>query len=138
MDLELPIITLRYLALLALFYAALTMFVAHLRIRLRVGFGDGGQQLLARAVRAHGNLSECLPVAILVIGTVEALGLNRGLVHAALLLFVATRLSHVYAMFDLAPPSRRYLFARVFGAAGTWFVVAASAVALAVLAFGVS
>ena len=138
MDVELPIVTLRYLALLALFYAALTMFVAHLRIRLRVGFGDGGQQLLGRAIRAHGNLSECLPVAILVIGSVEALGLDRVLVHAALLLFVATRLSHIYAIFDLAPPSRRYIFARIFGAAGTWFVVAASSVTLAVLAFGAS
>lgn len=132
---ELPIITIRYLVLLALIHSALAITVVALRFRLRVAFGDGGHEMLRRAIRAHGNLSEYLPLAVLVIGSLEALGVSGALIHLAMVLLVAARLSHLFAMFNLDLKSRRYFLSRVFGAGATWLVITVSALTLIIAAF---
>lgn len=132
---ELPIITFRYLALLALIHSALAITVVALRFRLRVAFGDGGHEILHRAIRAHGNLSEYLPLAVLLVGSLEILGTSTVMVHSAMTLLVLARLSHLFSMFNLDLRSRRYFLSRVFGAGTTWLVITLSAVALAIAAF---
>lgn len=132
---ELPIVTLRYLALLALIHSALAITVVRLRFRLQVAFGDGGHEILRRAIRAHGNLSEYLPLAVLLVGSLEALGTNLAAIHLAMALLILARLSHLFSMFNLDLRSRRYFYSRVFGAGTTWLVITFSAVALAVAAF---
>lgn len=132
---EVPIVTIRYLALLALLHSATAITVVILRFRLRVAFGDGGHEILRRAIRAHGNLSEYLPLAILAVGSLEVMDVNTTLIHAALAFLIAARLSHVAAMFTLNLKSRQYLPLRVFGAGGTGLVITASALGLLVVAF---
>ncbi len=63
----LPLVTALYAALLALLAVALGAWVATLRVRHRVGLGDGGQSRLTRAIRAHGNLLETAPLALLLL-----------------------------------------------------------------------
>ncbi len=133
--LELPIVTIRYLGLLALIHSGLAITVIALRFRLQVAFGDGGHEVLGRAIRAHGNLSEYLPLAVLLVGSLEALGSDAAVIHIAMVLLVLARLSHAFAMFSLDLRSRLYFLSRVFGAATTWLVVTLSAAALVITTF---
>ena len=132
---ELPVVTFRYLALLALIHSGLAITVVTLRFRLQVAFGDGGHEVLRRAIRAHGNLSEYLPLAVLLVGALEALGSDSAVIHIAMALLVLARLSHAFAMFSLDLRSRLYFRSRVFGAGATWLVVTLSAAALMIATF---
>lgn len=127
---QLPSITFAYLALLALIHSALAITVVALRFRYRVAFGDGGHETLARAIRAHGNLSEYLPLAILLIGALEVLGVAAPAIHGSLATLVIARLAHAAAMFSRDLTSPRYFVTRIFGAGATWLIMTLAAVLL--------
>jgi uncharacterized protein len=69
-----PFCTAIYAALLGLLAALLTVNVIVNRVRSKVDVGDGGVAGLAQAIRAHGNFAEQVPLALLLIGFVEAFG----------------------------------------------------------------
>jgi uncharacterized membrane protein YecN with MAPEG domain len=82
-------ITAPYAALLGLVFTVLTLQVFRARMRTRVLIGTGQDRMLERAVRAHANFSEFVPLVLLLIGLAEWLGLAGWAVHglgAALLL----------------------------------------------------
>ncbi len=68
-----PVITAAYTALVGLLAAFLTVRVIIFRGRFNVDTGDGGQPALAQSIRAHGNLTEQAPIALLLIGFAEML-----------------------------------------------------------------
>lgn len=68
-----PVITAAYAALVGLLAAFLTVRVIIFRDRFNVDTGDGGQPVLAQSIRAHGNLTEQAPIALLLIGFAEML-----------------------------------------------------------------
>jgi uncharacterized protein len=68
-----PVITAGYAALVGLLAAFLTVRVIIHRGRFKVDTGDGGQAQLAQSIRAHGNLTEHAPIALLLIGFAEML-----------------------------------------------------------------
>ncbi len=68
-----PVITAAYTALVGLLAAFLTVRVIIHRGRFIVDTGDGGQPALAQSIRAHGNLTEQAPIALLLIGFAELL-----------------------------------------------------------------
>jgi uncharacterized protein len=68
-----PVITAGYAALVGLLAAFLTVRVIINRGRFKVDTGDGGQAELAQSIRAHGNLTEHAPIALLLIGFAEML-----------------------------------------------------------------
>ncbi len=68
-----PVITAAYTALVGLLAALLTVRVITFGGRFNVDTGDGGQPALAQSVRAHGNLTEQAPIALLLIGFAELL-----------------------------------------------------------------
>ena len=51
--------------LLALLFVALSLNVSRLRLKLKVSYGDGGHDELRRAIRAHGNFAEFVPLLIM-------------------------------------------------------------------------
>ncbi len=53
-----------YGGLLALLYLILSFRTIVLRGRLRVTLGDGGSEALQRAIRAHANFGEYVPLAL--------------------------------------------------------------------------
>jgi hypothetical protein len=53
-----------YAGILALLYLVLTFRTIVLRGRLRVTLGDGGSEALQRAIRAHANFGEYVPLAL--------------------------------------------------------------------------
>ena len=61
----LPTISALCAALLGLLAALLVVRVIVNRVRLKINAGDGGHAALAQAIRAHSNLSEHVPLAVL-------------------------------------------------------------------------
>ena len=73
----LPVVTLFGIAVLALLGSILAILVIVARVRLKVEWGDGGKMSMARAIRAHANFSEYVPLALLAIGACELAGTPR-------------------------------------------------------------
>ena len=91
-------ITAIYAAALALLVVALALRVVRLRWRLRVGIGTGEDRVLARAVRAHGNATETIPLALLLMLLVELGPISATWLHAAGLTLVVGRLAHAFGL----------------------------------------
>jgi len=124
-----PVITLSYLIPISLIHSFLSIRVVFARTRLRVPFGDGGQDELARRIRAHGNLIEYLPLAIILMGSLEILGERPMVMHAAMALLLAARIAHP-GTFWARTGSPVYYFCRIFGAFTTWAVMTAATLRL--------
>ena len=60
-----------YAALLAILYAGLSVRTLRLRRQLRIAIGDKGDERMLRAMRAHANFAEYVPLALLLIYLVE-------------------------------------------------------------------
>ena len=69
-----PYYTSIYAAVLGLLAPFLTANVIVNRVRAKVDLGDGGVAALGQAIRAHANFAEHTPLALLLIGLVEAFG----------------------------------------------------------------
>lgn len=59
---------------LGLLYLSLTWRVIGFRRSLKIGIGDGGNQELKRAIRAHANAGETIPIGLLLLALSEAGG----------------------------------------------------------------
>ncbi|MDB5987528.1 MAG: putative rane protein [Nevskia sp.] len=79
-------------AVCALLLAGLAARISLLRIRLKVMLGDGGQPQLLRAIRAHGNTIEHVPIYLLTSLCYEAYAGANPLLVALDALFVVARL----------------------------------------------
>lgn len=69
-------LTLLFTGLCALMQCALTVMVVVRRLQARVSFLDGGDKLLLRRIRAHGNFTETVPMALLLMALLEISGLS--------------------------------------------------------------
>jgi uncharacterized membrane protein YecN with MAPEG domain len=92
-----PIVSL-YAALLALFFVALSVRTLRLRQRLRIAIGDAGNETMLRAMRAHSNFAEYVPLSLLLIYLVEQSGAPHALVHALGLCVLAGRILHAFGV----------------------------------------
>jgi len=90
---NLPYVTALYAALIGLLAALLTINVIRGRTRFAVAAGDGGHAALAQAIRAHANLAEQAPLALLLIGFAEASGTPKTIVHVLGIVLVVARLA---------------------------------------------
>jgi len=128
------LITGSYAALIALLVVALAARVVRLRWRLKVGIGDGGQPVLARAIRAHGNLIENAPLVLLLLLLAELCGaLPPAGLHAAGGVIVLGRLLHAVGLSRSAGTSP----GRFLGTALTWLALLGLALALIARALAV-
>ena len=87
-----------YAALAALLVVGLARNVIRLRRQYQVALGDGGNEDLLAAIRAHANAVEYLPIGLLLLLIFE---LNRGpiwLLHILCGLFIVGRLIHAYGV----------------------------------------
>jgi uncharacterized membrane protein YecN with MAPEG domain len=71
-----------YASLLALLFIGLAINIIRLRFQFKTGIGDGGHEALAKAIRVHGNFSEYIPMALLMLGIYEVNGANPIWLHA--------------------------------------------------------
>ncbi len=94
-----PLISAVYAAPLGLLAVGLGVRIALLRVRLRVGMGDGGKPELARAIRVHANLLESAPIALVLLLIAEATAaLGPTALHCSGAALVAGRLLHAFGL----------------------------------------
>jgi uncharacterized membrane protein YecN with MAPEG domain len=87
-----------YAAVLGLLFAALSARTLLLRRRLRVALGDGGNEQLLRAARAHANFAEYAPLVLLLLLLAEQVGLPAPLLHALAVALVLGRALHAFGV----------------------------------------
>lgn len=111
------LITPIYAGLLALLYLVLSYRIV--LMRNKVSIGDGGDPMLLRRIRAHGNFSEYVPIILIMIGILELNHLPFYALHIlGLTLFIA-RLLHGYA-FSF---TESFKFGRFWGTALTFLLL---------------
>ncbi len=117
-----------YAALVALLAIGLAARVVVLRRRLRVGLGSGEEKALERAIRAHGNLVEYAPLALVLLLILETGEAPNLLLHGLGITLLIGRLLHAWGL------SRRggISFGRFYGTALTWIVIIVSSALLLV------
>ena len=98
MALQLPVFSAACAAILGLLAAFLTVRVILGRVRFKVDVGDGGHPELAQAIRAHGNLAEHAPIALLLIGFAEALQAPMMAIYGLGGAFVLARLASAWGL----------------------------------------
>ena len=114
-----------YAAMLGIFLVLISARVSMLRAKLKVTFGDGGNEDLLRAMRGQGNFIEYVPLALLLIAFVEWGGLASWAVHSLAGVLLAARVIHYWGVMG------RNLPVHAGGATLTWLVIlVASAVAI--------
>jgi len=89
-----PQITAIYAALLGLMMIGLSGYVSAKRAKTGVSIGDGGDPALLERIRRHGNFTEAVPIALLLMALAEMLGAGNGWIHAAGIILVGARLVH--------------------------------------------
>lgn len=128
---NIPQVTIGVGSALALLAVILSVLVIVRRVTLKIEAGDGGHPLMSQAIRAHANLAEHAPLAILALAGAEALsGSTLGVMIAAALLVSGRALSAIGLSRSLGPS-----FARQAGASMTLLSMATAAlIAIAALA----
>ena len=124
-----PHITASYLAVLALVYAALAIHVVSLRARNLADFGDAGSSALRRAIRAHANFAEYVPIGTLMVAMLEMSGAPASRVHLLMGGLLASRLMHPIGMHMRAATLAFHIF-RSGGLFLTLLVLITSAIAI--------
>jgi len=120
-----PKISLLFAALLGLMLLVLLGRVSRLRHGRRIGFGDGGDPELARAIRVHANFVELVPFALLLLGLLELSGQPAAWLWAFGGALLVGRLLHAVGLSRSSGAS----FGRFYGTALTWVVILAMALA---------
>ena len=120
-----PRITLLFAALHGLLLLVLVGRVSRLRHGRRIGFGDGGDPELARAIRVHGNFVEHVPFALLLLGLLELAGLPAPWLWAFGSALLLSRLMHAAGLSRSSGAS----FGRFYGTALTWTLILAMSLA---------
>lgn len=92
-----PFVVPFYAAIFALLYIGLTFRVIMLRNSRRVALGSGGDPALERAIRAHGNFIEYVPLALILLLSMEMLHHSRYALHILCLLLLLGRICHFLA-----------------------------------------
>lgn len=107
-------------AALAILLVLLALHTIRLRLKYRAAFGDGGHQDLVSSIRAHGNLSEYMPIGITLIGLLEAIGVDFTILAGLAGGFVACRMLNAIGLFSPPGPPGP---ARSIGIVGTLLIL---------------
>jgi uncharacterized protein len=87
-----------YAGILALIIIAMGANVTYHRFKYHVSVGDGGNAVLRRMIRIHGNAVETIPIALLLMALYELDGGSAGVLHTAGLVLIAGRLLYAVPM----------------------------------------
>lgn len=127
---ELTMITGIYAGLCGLLLVTLYVRVSQRRLATKISVGTGGDTVLEQRVRAHANLIESAPLALLLLYLVEQTGLDARVVHAFGAAFLVARVLHAWGLSSTTKRSS----GRFYGSIGTLLVLAALSVLLLVRA----
>lgn len=114
-----------YAALLALLFVWLSLRVIGVRRSQKVGLGVGGNRIVERAMRVHGNFAEYAPLALLLLAFLEIRQPHVLLLHGLCAALLIGRALHAWGV-SREPEDFRI---RVAGMATTFTVIIAAALA---------
>ena len=112
------IVTPLYAGILAIIFVVLSLRVVMLRGH-GASLGDGGNPLLLRRIRAHGNFAEYVPLILLMMSFLELSKFSIYVLHAIGIALVVARLLHGYALSF----TEKFKFGRFWGTALTFTLV---------------
>jgi len=87
-----------YSGLMVLLFVALSVNVSRLRGPAKRSYGADEGTPLYMAMRAHGNLAETLPIALIVLFLLAATGYAAWLIHVFGIVLVVARLAHAHGL----------------------------------------
>ena len=114
-----------YAGLIALFFIYLSMRVISVRRSDRISLGDGDRSDMAYRIRAHANLAEYAPLALILLALAELQGAPIWVVHLLGIILLVGRLLHAWGLIQI-PQNLR---ARVWGMMLTLIMIAFTAIA---------
>ena len=103
----------------------LALVTVKLRRSLHIGLGDGGNRDMQRAVRAHGNATEYIPLFLILLAAYELNGGGTMALHALGAVFFLARVLHAWGLYSSGGTSP----GRFMGTAGTLVALLALAMA---------
>ena len=112
-------ITPLFAALLALLFIYLSYGVVRIRFGQKISSGHGDLRSLERAIRAHGNFSEYVPITLILLWFVETLTMSRLMVLVLGSVFIIGRVLHVIGMMN----PKKWLICRQIGILSTFAVI---------------
>jgi uncharacterized membrane protein YecN with MAPEG domain len=83
-----------YVAILGLLFVPFTLYVGLYRVKHKILLLDGGDQELARRIRAQGNFIETVPLALILIVLMELNGASAVWLHCLGSTLVVCRVMH--------------------------------------------
>ncbi len=110
-----PIITSLFAGILGLMSIWLSAGAGNMRGKTGISIGDGGNQDLLLAMRKHGNFTEYVPLALILLGLLEMTGTNTIALYVMGGVLVLARLAHGLGL----KADTMSGFGRFFGAAAT-------------------
>ncbi len=116
-----PLITPLYAALAAVILIVLSLRVIGVRRSRQLAIGDGDDEDLARRIRAQGNFTEYVPLALVLILLLELGGAPAWQLHALGAALILGRIVHAWSL------TAHSGHGRVIGMTLTFFVLAAAA-----------
>lgn len=128
MDISQTPVTPIYAALVAFLFVGLSARTLRLRHRFKVAVGTGDERTLERAMRAHANCAEYVPIALLLIFFLEATTELAVWIHVLGASLLIGRMVHAYGISQV----RENFAYRIFGMAATFTVIVGAASALLV------
>lgn len=87
-----------YASLLALVWLGLTVNIIRLRWKHKISLGDGNNDVIMGAVRAHGNFCEVVPLVLILLVLAELQGVDSVYLHIAGGSLLIGRLFHAAAL----------------------------------------
>jgi len=117
-----------YIALLALLMLGLAVLVVKMRMRFKVGIGDEGHEPLMLAIRTHANAVEYVPIALLLLISLENTWQLPWLTHLMGSTLFLGRILHAIGLSQSGGESK----SRFWGVVLTWLMILVSAIAVIV------
>lgn len=93
-----PVISSFYIGINVLLIFILAMYVVVLRMRHKVGLGDGGVPEMLRAIRVHANALEYVPLALLMMLVLELMGVPAVHLHGLGITLTLGRILHAWGL----------------------------------------
>ena len=112
-------ITALYASLCAIIIVALGIKTISLRLKTQTGLGDGDNDNLRRAMRVHGNATEYIPIALILMYLAELGGTAAMWLHGAGVLLIVSRCAHAWGLGRSSGSS----VGRTAGTMGTFTVI---------------
>jgi uncharacterized membrane protein YecN with MAPEG domain len=113
-----------YAGLIGLLLIVLAFNVSRFRVGRNIASGDGGDPGLRRAIRAHANLIENAPLALILLLMVEVQGFSAPVIHVLGSVLVIGRALHA---FGISRHEGRSV-GRATGILLTWLMILAASV----------